>query len=136
MFRNAAHDQEMIVNHGYEWNKSVNPAFVTFVQRGIECRRTWHPSTLDSKEQCFSARVVYCDITGRTSLSREEPTEFKHHNAEGSRSRLKNQRPIVSKGKRSNFVSNTNVISFMENCPMLPLGEINIFYYVRGLGYV
>lgn len=128
MFRNAAHDQEMIVNHGYERNKSVNPAFVTFVQRGIECRRTWHPLTMDSKEQCFSARVVYCEITGRTSLSREEPREFKHHNGEGSRSRFKNQRYIVSKRKRSNFVSNTNVSYFMDNCPMLPLGEINIFY--------
>ena len=80
--------------------------------------------------------MVYREIIGRTSPNREEPRESKCQNGEGSRGWFKNQRPIVPKAQKSNFVSNTNVSSFMENCPMLPPEEINIFYYIRGLGYV
>lgn len=42
---------------------------------------------------------------------------------------------LFLKDKEVTFLSNTKVSSFIENCPMLSPGEINVFYYVRGLGY-
>lgn len=112
----------------HEWDKSVTPLFVIFVQRENKKKRDLAVLILSSKEQPFPVRMVSLVIAGRPYVGRRKPRAFKHRNVEKSRGRYRNKRPIFPKGQVSNLVSHTDISSSIENCPTLPPKEIHVCF--------
>lgn len=72
--------------------------------------------------------MVCLVVAGRPYVGKTKPRAFKQHNVEKSGGRYRNKRPIVPKGQASNFVSNTDMSSSLENRPTLSPKEIHVCF--------